>query len=240
LLGISLLPLIFLKNYAQKQPIVPEPKEISPPTYAMATPSPDGIGKIFMGREISQVMGHPGIGWLERFEREREEAPSKAIELLKLAPNTIIADIGAGSGYYAFRIAPLVPEGKVLAVDIQPEMLDFLSKEAARKQIRNVQPHLGTIESVQLPASTLDAALMVDSYHEFSHPAEMLRSLHQALKPGGKIYLLEFRAEDPMVPIKPLHKMTQAQAIKEFEAFGFTFVENRAGLPWQHILVFRK
>jgi FkbM family methyltransferase len=240
LLGISLLPLIFLKNYAQKQPIVSKPKIANAPAYSMVTPSPDGIGKIFMGREISQVMGHPGIGWLERFEREREEAPSKAIEMLKLAPNTIIADIGAGSGYYAFRIAQLVPEGRVLAVDIQPEMLDFLNKEAARKQIQNVQPHRGTIESVQLPASTLDAALMVDSYHEFSHPAEMLRSLHQALKPGGKIYLLEFRAEDPMVPIKPLHKMTQAQAIKEFEAFGFTFVENRSGLPWQHMLVFRK
>jgi SAM-dependent methyltransferase len=240
LLGISLLPLIFLKHYAQKQPIESEPKIPSLPPYAIATPSADGIGKIFMGREISQVMGHPGIGWLERFEREREEAPSKAIEMLKLAPNTIIADIGAGSGYYAFRIAPLIPQGKVLAVDIQPQMLDFLSKEAARKHIQNVQPHLGTIESVQLPASTLDAALLVDSYHEFSHPAEMLRSLHQALKPGGKIYLLEFRAEDALVPIKPLHKMSQAQAIKEFQALGFSFVENRPGLPWQHMLVFQK
>jgi ubiquinone/menaquinone biosynthesis C-methylase UbiE len=193
-----------------------------------------------MGREISQVMGHQGLSWLERDERELEEAPSRAIALLDLAPDAVIADIGAGSGYYSFRIAPLVPRGKVIAVDIQQEMLDFLKAESAKREVANVQPHLGAIDDIQLPTNTLDAALMVDSYHEFSHPMEMLQSLHKALKPGGKIYLLEYRAEDPRVPIKPLHKMSESQARKEFEALGFTFVENKAGLPWQHFLVFRK
>jgi ubiquinone/menaquinone biosynthesis C-methylase UbiE len=193
-----------------------------------------------MGREISQVMGHPGIGWLERSDREKEEAPSKAIDLLDLAPDAIIADIGAGSGYYSFRISPLVPKGKVIAVDIQLEMLDYLKTEAAKQQITNVQPHLGAIDSIKLPENSIDAVLFVDAYHEFSHPAEMLKSIHTALKPGGKIYLLEYRAEDRYIPIKPLHKMSAAQATKEFEALGFTFVENKPDLPWQHFLVFKK
>ena len=244
LLGLFLIPLVLLRNEAVRKlpqsPTLPIPQSSPPPAYTTAPPSPGGIGKIFMGREISQVMGHPGIGWLERTEREKEEAPSKAIAMLDLAPDTVIADIGAGSGYYSFRIAPLVPQGKVIAVDIQPQMLRYLRDEAEKLSINNVHPHLGTIESVEIPANTLDAALMVDAYHEFSHPAEMLQSLHTALKPGGKIYLLEYRAEEPEVPIKTLHKMTAAQARKEFEALGFTFLENKPGLPWQHFLVFEK
>jgi SAM-dependent methyltransferase len=259
LLGLLLIPLIYVRNeVSKKQPpggVANDPSLVStdcsvkvediaaipePPTYTTATPSRDGIGKIFMGREISHVMGHPGIGWLERDEREKEEAPSKAIALLGLAPDAVIADIGAGSGYYSFRIAPLIPEGRVIAVDIQPEMLDFLKNESAKRKIENVEPHLGTIESVQLPENSIDAALMVDAYHEFSHPAEMLQSLHKALKPGGKIYLLEYRAEDPDVPIKPLHKMSEAQAVKEYEALGFSFIENKPDLPWQHLLIFEK
>ncbi len=243
LLTLILIPLAIVRNETNK--IIPKntektqlKAEIS--FYHSAPSSPDGIGKIFMGREIAQVMGHPGIGWLERTEREKEEAPTKAISLLNLAPNAIIADIGAGSGYYSFMISPLVPVGKVIAVDIQQEMLDYLSKEAAARKITNVEPHLGTIESIQLPDNTLDAVLFVDAYHEFSHPAEMLKSIHSALKPGGKIYLLEYRAEDPNVPIKHLHKMSAAQAIKEFDAIGFTFVENKPDLPWQHFLVFKK
>jgi ubiquinone/menaquinone biosynthesis C-methylase UbiE len=210
------------------------------PAYTTGPASPDGIGKFYHGREISQVMGHPAIGWLERGERESEEAPSKAIEALELARDAVIADIGAGSGFHAFRISPKVPEGKVIAVDIQPEMLDFLKQRASELGITNVVPHLGRIDSVGLPPASLDAALMVDAYHEFSHPAEMLESLHQALKPGGRIYLLEFRAEDPRVPIKPLHKMTEAQARIEFEAAGFRFVSNRRHLPWQHFMVFER
>jgi SAM-dependent methyltransferase len=210
------------------------------PVYTEGPASADGIGKFYLGREISQVMGHPGIGWLERDEREREEAPSKAIDALELAEDAVIADIGAGSGYYAFRLAPKVPKGKVIAVEIQQEMLDFLNQRAAELDLTNVIPHLGRIDSVELPPASLDAALMVDAYHEFSHPAEMLASLHRALKPGGVIYLLEFRAEDPRVPIKPLHKMTEAQARLELETAGFRFVSNRRHLPWQHFLVFQR
>lgn len=244
-----LIPLAFLRNEAVKLPKAPQATIVGPsaevavaetPSYTTAPPSRDGIGKIFMGREISHVMGHQGLNWLERDEREMEEAPSRAIALLDLAPEAVIADIGAGSGYYSFRIAPLVPKGKVIAVDIQQEMLDFLKTESAKRGVNNVQPHLGAIDDIKLPPGTLDAALMVDSYHEFSHPIEMLTSLRNALKPGGKIYLLEYRAEDPRVPIKPLHKMSEAQARKEFEALGFTFVENKPGLPWQHFLVFEK
>jgi len=240
-----LIPLVIIRNEVGKQ-LPPShtlslPPSSSPlPAYTTAPPSPDGIGKIFMGREISHVMGHQGLNWLERDERELEEAPSRAIALLDLVQDAVIADIGAGSGYYSFRIAPLVPRGKVIAVDIQQEMLDFLKAESAKREVTNVQPHLGAIDDIKLPPDTLDAALMVDSYHEFSHPIEMLTSLHKALKPGGKIYLLEYRAEDPRVPIKPLHKMSEAQARKEFEALGFTFVENKSGLPWQHFLVFEK
>lgn len=243
LLALLLIPLVIVRNETEK--IIPKNTDPTQPkaeisSYSSAPSSPDGIGKIFMGREISKVMGHPGIGWLERTDREKEEAPTKAISLLNLAPNAVIADIGAGSGYYSFMISPLIPEGKVIAVDIQQEMLDYLSKEAVARKITNVEPHLGTIESIQLPDNTLDAVLFVDAYHEFSHPAEMLRSIHSALKPGGKIYLLEYRAEDTRVPIKALHKMSAAQATKEFEALGFTFIENKPDLPWQHFLVFKK
>lgn len=243
LLALLLIPMIIVRNETAKilpKSNPPSQKKLEIPSYTTATPSPGGIGKIFMGREISKVMGHPGIGWLERNDREKEEAPSQAIALLDLAPDAIIADIGAGSGYYSFRIAPLVPKGKVIAVDIQQEMLDYLKKEAEARQVTNVQPHLGTIDSIQLPENSIDAVLFVDAYHEFSHPAEMLQSIHAALKPGGKIYLLEFRAEDPRVPIQPLHKMSAAQAVKEFQALGFTFVENKRHLPWQHFLVFKK
>ncbi len=216
------------------------PPQRPTPAYTTGPASPDGIGKFHHGREISQVMGHPAIGWLERDERESEEAPSKAIDALELAPDAVIADIGAGSGYHAFRISPKVPQGKVIAVDIQPEMLDFLKQRSSELGITNVVPHLGEIDSVGLPPGALDAALMVDAYHEFSHPAEMLESLYQALKPGGRIYLLEFRAEDPRVPIKPLHKMTEAQARIELEAAGFRFVSNRRHLPWQHFMIFER
>jgi predicted methyltransferase len=208
--------------------------------YVIGTASADGIGKFFHGREIAKVMGHPAMGWLERDEREREEAPSRAIEALDLRPDAVIADIGAGSGYHSFRIAPKVPMGKVIAVDIQQEMLDFVKKRAVELGISNVKPHLGAIDDLKLPAASLDAAWMVDSYHEFSHPREMLASLHSALKSGGRVFLLEYKAEDPRVPIKPLHKMTEAQARLEFESAGFRFVSNLRPLPWQHFMVFER
>ncbi len=219
--------------------VAPTPPPAAP-AYEFRDPTPDGIGKYYMGREIAHVMGHPAIGWLERDEREREEAPSRAIVAIELRPTDVIADIGAGSGYYAFRLAEKVPQGKVIGVDIQQEMLDFLAKRSAELNITNVQGHLGAIDDIKLPENSLDAALMVDAYHEFSHPAEMLRSLHKALKPDGRIILLEFRAEDPLVPIKPLHKMTEEQARKEFAASGFTLISNKRQLPWQHFMVFTK
>lgn len=217
-----------------------QPPATSSSPYTTAEPSPDGIGKFFHGREISQVMGHPGIGWLERDEREQEEAPSRAIKALGLPKNCVIADVGAGSGYYTFRISPEIPEGKVIAVDIQPEMLAYLKDRAKQLAATNVEPHLGTVEDLKLPADSLDAVLMVDAYHEFSHPAEMLASIHKSLRKGGRIFLLEFRAEDPRVPIKPLHKMTEAQAKLELESAGFRFISNRRHLPWQHFMVFEK
>ncbi len=213
---------------------------VATPTYIQGQASPDGIGKFFHGREIAKVMGHPAIGWLERDEREKEEAPTKAINALKLAPDAVIADIGAGSGYYSFRISPKIPQGTVMAIDIQPEMLVFLKQRTAELKITNVVPHLGAIDDLKLPAASLDAALLVDAYHEFSQPAEMLASLVRALKPGGRVFLLEFRGEDPAVPIKPLHKMTEAQAKLEFEAAGLRFVSNRRELPWQHFMVFQR
>ena len=247
LIALFLIPMALLRNEVVRRPEPPvtppaiSEKVLPPPLpYTTASPSVDGIGKIFMDREIAKVMGHPGIGWLERTEREKEEAPSKAIAMLDLAPDTVIADIGAGSGYYSFRMAGLVPNGKVVAVDIQQEMLDYLKDEAARRRIGNVEPHLGAVDSIKVAPDTLDAVLMVDAYHEFSHPVEMLQSIRSALKPGGRIHLLEYRGEDPRVPIKPLHKMTEEQAIREFEALGFAFVGNKRGLPWQHHLVFEK
>jgi SAM-dependent methyltransferase len=216
---------------------VPAPLQ---PDYTTGPATPDGIGKFFHGREIAKVMGHPAIGWLERTEREKEEAPSKAIAAIDLAPHHVLADIGAGSGYYSFRISEKVPQGKVVAVDIQAEMLEFLRTRAAQLGVTNVEPHLGAIDDVKLPPASLDAALMVDAYHEFSHPREMLASLHRALKPGGRIFLLEFRGEDPAVPIKPLHKMTEVQARKELEGAGFRFVSNLRPLPWQHFMIFER
>jgi len=221
-----------------EKPSLPQPP--APPVYELKTGSPDGIGKFYMGREIAHVMGHPALSWLERSNREDEEAPSKAIAALELRPTDVIADIGAGSGYYSFRMAEKVPQGKVVAIDIQQEMLDFLNKKSTELGIGNVQSHLGEIDDIKMPADSLDAALMVDAYHEFSHPAEMLASLHKALKKDGRIYLLEFRAEDPRVPIKALHKMTEEQARKEFAAAGFELSSNKRHLPWQHFMVFVK
>ena len=240
---ITALALITLPSCRREVVIPPAEIKLPEPVAAVYTTkpaSPDGIGKFYHGREIAHVMGHPAIGWLERDDREKEEAPTKAIAALALKDDAVIADIGAGSGYYTFRISPKVPKGKVIAVDIQPEMLEFLKKRSTELEITNVVPHLGKVDSVDLPPASLDAALMVDAYHEFSHPAEMLASLHSALKTGGRIYLLEFRAEDANVPIKALHKMTEAQARLELEGAGFRFVSNRNELPWQHFLVFEK
>lgn len=223
-------------------PIIEE-SQPAPPAheyYSKGTKTRNGTGKYYQGREISYVMGHPAINWLERPEREDEEAPTKAMDLLELGENDVLADIGAGSGYYSLRIAMQHPKGKVIGVDIQPEMIAFLDKRIEQLDIENVSTHLGKIDTIDLPAASIDAALMVDAYHEFSHPYEMMTSIFKALRPGGRVYLLEYRAEDPTVPIKPLHKMTQAQAKKEMALVGLEWEKTLDDLPWQHFMVFRK
>ncbi|MEM6279136.1 MAG: class I SAM-dependent methyltransferase [Verrucomicrobiota bacterium] len=208
--------------------------------YSSKAPSRDGIGKVYMGREISQVVSQHAIGWLERRDREGEERPSLVMDQLGLEQDDVVADIGAGSGYFSFLIAPLVPEGKVVAVDIQEEMLEFIEAKKKLKKVRNIETHLGTIEDTRLPEKSVDVAIMVDAYHEFSHPREMAQSIVEGLKPGGRIVFLEYRGEDPTVPIKPLHKMTVKQVTREMEAVGMEFVEVRDFLPIQHFLVYRK
>lgn len=193
-----------------------------------------------MGREISFVMGHRGIGWLERANREREERTDLVVEHMELDPHAVVADIGAGSGYFTFRISSEVPHGRVLAVDIQPEMLAVIERRKESAGTSNVEAVLGTPMDPNLPNASVDAALMVDAYHEFSNPREMMTALVQALRPGGRVFLVEYREEDPSVPIKPLHKMSEAQARREMEAVGLEFVENRSMLPQQHFLIFRK
>lgn len=208
--------------------------------YTAKEPSRDGIGKVYMGREISQTVSSHAISWLERRDREGEEKPSLVIENLDLKPTDVVADIGAGSGYFSFLLAPLVPEGKVIAQDIQQEMLDFVEASKKLKKITNVEPLLGTIEDTRLPEGAVDLVIMVDAYHEFSHPREMMESIVRGLAPGGRVVFLEYRGEDPTVPIKPLHKMTVKQVSAEMAAVGLDLVEVRDFLPIQHFIVFRK
>ena len=208
--------------------------------YSQTPPSRDGIGKVYMGREISKVMGHRGARWLERPERARKEKPALLVDSMALAPDAVVADLGAGTGYFTFRIAPRVPDGRVFAVDIQPEMLNIIRDTIAAQGIDNVTPVKGTVRNPNLPADSVDAALMVDAYHEFSYPREMMRNLREALVPGGRVYLVEYRKEDPSVPIKPLHKMTEAQAKKEMRAVGLEWVATEEMLPRQHFMIFRK
>jgi ubiquinone/menaquinone biosynthesis C-methylase UbiE len=193
-----------------------------------------------MGREISEVMGHQGAGWLERRDRVQEEKPNQLIESLSLNPTDVVADIGAGTGYISFRLAPFVAQGKVLAVDIQPEMIDILGDRISKTGVRNIQPILGTEQDPHLPPESINLAILVDAYHEFSYPQEMMTMVVKALKPGGKVALVEYREEDPLVFIKPHHKMTQKQAKEEMKAIGLTWSETRSSLPQQHLMIFQK
>jgi len=203
---------------------------------------PDGIGKFYMGREIAWVMGHQAAGWLERPEREKEEDPAKLVKALAVTPGMTVADLGAGSGFYTFRLAPLVgPTGKVLAVDIQKEMLDIIRDRAKKQNVANVEPVLGAEQDPKLPAGAVDLILMVDVYHEFSHPYEMTEKMTAALKPGGRLVFVEFRMEDPKVPIKLVHKMSERQVIREMGEFKELEHEKTVDtLPWQHVIFFKK
>ena len=202
--------------------------------------NPDGIGKYYMGREIAKVMGHQAMGWLERESRQREEKPDLTVENLDLKPDDVVADIGAGSGYFSFRMAQQVPEGKVYAVDIQPEMLEAIASRKKDRQVDNIKTVLGAEDNPQLPPESIDLAFMVDAYHEFAYPREMMEGIVEALKPGGRVVLLEYRKENPMIMIKPLHKMTQKQVKKELKAVGLKWDKTKQFLPEQHFLVFSK
>ena len=199
-----------------------------------------GIGKFYLDREISFVMGHRAAGWLNRPERIREEMPDDVVANMGLESDHVVADIGAGSGYFSFRIADRVPSGKVLAVDIQPEMLQLIERQKTDTGVANIEGVLGQIDNPNLAPNSIDAAIMVDAYHEFSHPFEMINGIYDALRPGGRIFLLEYRGEDDSVPIRPLHKMTEEQVVKEMSVFGLEWTETLDFLPWQHMMIFTK
>jgi SAM-dependent methyltransferase len=202
---------------------------------------PDGIGKFYLGREIAHVMGHEGAAWLERPEREEEEHGEKLLEALKLTPGMVVADIGAGTGYYSRRMARRVlPGGKVLGVDIQPEMLELLGRNMREQGITNVFPVLGSITDPHLPSNAVDLVLMVDVYHEFEFPLEMMQAICRSLKPQGRVVFVEFRGEDPGVPIKPLHKMSEAQVSKEMASLSLEWERTVRVLPRQHIIEFKR
>ncbi len=212
----------------------------APGSYTHATPTPDGTGKYYFGREIAQVMGHRGAQWLERTSRIYEEAPDELVRAMQLPPDAVVADIGAGTGYFTFRLATMVPAGRVYAVDIQPEMLDIIRKRQQRRAVRNIIPVQGEADDPLLPDRAIDAVLLVDAYHEFAYPYEMMNGIVRSLRPGGKVFLIAYRGEDPRIPIKPLHKMTQQQAIEEMQAVGLAWVETRHFLPTQHFMIFER
>ena len=209
--------------------------------YARVPAGVDGIGKRYMGRDIAGVMGWQGAAWLEREEREREERTDLLVTALQLKPGMVVADIGAGTGYLARRMAPAVmPGGKVLAVDVQPEMVGLLQSMVRQTGLTQIEPLLGTEVDVKLPPSSVDLAIMVDVYHELAFPYEVLASIMRALKPGGQLVFVEYRAEDPQVPIKALHKMSEAQIKREAAVHALVWERTVGNLPWQHLVVFRK
>jgi precorrin-6B methylase 2 len=209
--------------------------------YSSVPASPDGIGKMYMGREIAQTMAWQGAAWLERPEREEEERSDLLVPVLGVRSGMAVADVGAGSGYYTERLARAVgPDGVVYAVDVQPEMIAMLRERAQRGGLRNVQPVLGSVKDARLAPESLDLAIMVDVYHELEYPYEMLASLVTALKPGGRIVFVEFRAEDKRVPIKRLHKMSEAQIRTEAAQLPLHWARTVEDLPWQHVVIFAR
>jgi len=215
----------------------------TPPTGAPApTASDEKIPpplKFYKGREIAPAMSYAHAKWLIRPERQREEDCTQMMAQLHIKPGQVVCDMGCGNGFYTIKLAKLVGDkGQVLAVDIQHEMLELLKDRAKNAGLKNIKPILGSTVDPNLPAGGVDLILCVDVYHEFSNPEEMLAAMHKSLKPGGRIALVEFRAEDPNVPILPLHKMTKEQILKEFPANGFKLVEQYDKLPWQHLMFF--
>jgi ubiquinone/menaquinone biosynthesis C-methylase UbiE len=231
---VSLFILLLAANLtlAQKTP---------PPGYISIPASADGIGKRYMDREISGVMGWQGAAWLERDQREREERTDLLLEALALQPGMVVADIGAGTGYLSRRMAPLVtPGGKIIALDLQPEMVNFLQAGVKRLGLSQIEVKLGMVDDIKLPKNSIDMAIMVDVYHELAFPYEVMTSIMQALKPRGRIVFVEYKAEDTGIPIKPLHKMSEAQIKREASIFALEWERTASTLPWQHVVVFRK
>lgn len=217
----------------------PAPPSTPATRYTERTPTPGGTGKVYLGREIAQVMGVGGASWLERPQREQEEHLTALIDALELTGNDVVADIGAGSGVVTLRIAYEIPKGRVLAVDVQPEMLERLEERAKDADITNIETVLGTEKDPHLEPGTVDIAILVDAYHEFTWPYEMMTAIAASLRPGGRVILVEYRAEDPEIPIKRLHKMTQAQAIAEMAAVGLIPRKTLDVLPRQHLMIFQ-
>ncbi|MFM7091609.1 MAG: class I SAM-dependent methyltransferase [Bacteroidota bacterium] len=208
--------------------------------YLIKGGDPNGINKWYMGRQIAHVMSHFGIDWLERQEREMEENTSQLIKNLNIKPGMTLADIGAGSGYHSALLSKKVGNGKVFAVDIEPEMINYLNNRIKLEKLNGIVPVLSKETNVSLPENTIDLVLIADGYHEFSYPYEMAVSILKALTTGVTPVLVEFRAEDDTVPIKDIHKMTEEQAVKELKVAGFTFEKNIKNLPWQHCMIFIK
>jgi precorrin-6B methylase 2 len=209
--------------------------------YEKIKASPDGIGKRYMGREIAQVMGWQGAAWLEREEREKEERTDLLLRELALKPGMVVADVGAGTGYIARRMATAVgASGAVFAVDVQPEMIEMLKALSSKAKLPQIKPVLGSVKDVPLDAASVDLAIMVDVYHELEFPSEVMSSLVRAMKPGGRVVFVEYRAEDANVPIKALHKMSEAQIKFEATLVGLAWERTAGTLPWQHVVIFRK
>ena len=213
---------------------------VAMPLYREGRGSPDGIGKFYQGREIAAVMGFEGASWLERPSRASEERPDLLVKELRLQPGTTVADIGAGSGYLSRRMAPIVGPGRVFAVDVQPQMVALLTALSRKPEFNNLVPIQADTDNVRLPPASIDLAVMVDVYHELAYPYEVMCSLIRALKPGGRVVLVEYRGEDPGVPIKALHKMSKAQIRREMSVLPLIWERTSERLPMQHIVVFRK
>jgi ubiquinone/menaquinone biosynthesis C-methylase UbiE len=217
---------------------LPPAAALTDTTYTYKKPSFDGTGKVYRGREIAEVMGYQGASWLERPERMQSEQPQKLVAALALQPDDTVAEIGAGTGLISELLMEAVPEGQVLAVDIQPEMVAFLRKRLQQRHLTNIVPILGTEQSPNLPPHSIDLAIFVDAYHELAYPREMMQAVVEALKPNGRVALVEYRAEDPFVFIKPHHKMSEAQAKQEIAAVGLRWLKTDTILPQQHLLLF--
>jgi SAM-dependent methyltransferase len=231
---------LVLGAFVLPPPMAIAENSVAMPLYRESRGSLDGIGKFYQGREIAAVMGFEGTPWLERPSRATEERPDLLVEELHLQPEMTVADIGAGSGYLSRRMVPIVAPGRVFAVDVQPQMVELLTELSQKPEFRNLVPIQGGTDNVKLPPASTDLAVLVDVYHELAYPYEVMRSLIRALKPGGRVVLVEYRGEDPAVPIKPLHKMSEAQIRREMSVLPLTWERTSERLPMQHIVVFRK